>query len=231
MTVSAGVQGLMLTAAIILIGLYLLVGAAAYFYSDSIIFQPQAINFSDKSYIYKLTTPSGEKIHAKFFANEEAEFTILFSHENAEDIYTSTPFFEELSRAGFNVFAYDYRGYGISEGRPSEKNTYQDIETAYDFLVNEKKFAPEKIILHGRSLGGAVAVDLASRRKCGGLIVESSFVSAFRVMTVVPVFPFDKFASLRKIGRVNCPVLVFTRSKTPGTTIWRPSPEDVILPR
>jgi fermentation-respiration switch protein FrsA (DUF1100 family) len=210
----------MLTAAIILIGLYFLIGAAAYFYSDSIIFQPQAIDFSDKSYIYKLVTPSGEKIHAKFFENQEAEFTILFSHGNAEDIFTSTPFFEELSRAGFNVFAYDYRGYGISEGRPSEKNAYLDIETAYNFLVNEKRIAPEKIILHGRSLGGAVAIDLASRRKCGGMIVESTFVSAFRVMTGVPILPFDKFESLKKIGSVNCPVLVIHGTSDTLIPFW-----------
>ena len=117
------------------------------------------------------------------------------------------PFFEKLSSAGFNVLAYDYRGYGTSEGTPSEINSYEDIETAYNYLVNEQKIAPEKIIIHGRSLGGAISIDLASRQKCGGLIVESSFVSAFRVMTGISLYPFDKFESINKMGKVKSPVL------------------------
>lgn len=197
----------MLSAFIILFTLYILIGVFAYFRADEMIFQPQKLNFKDDASIIKLNTPTDEKISAKFFKNEKADFTILFSHGNAEDIFTSTPFFQELSKAGFNVLAYDYRGYGTSDGKPSEKNAYEDIETAYNYLINEQKIAPEKIIIHGRSLGGAVSIDLAARKKCGALIVESSFVSAFRVMTRIPIFPFDKFESIHKIGSVKCPAL------------------------
>ncbi len=186
---------------------YLLLGLFAYFRAESMIFQPQKLNFKDDSSIIKLITPNGEKISAKFFKNVNADFTILFSHGNAEDIFNSSPFFEDLSESGFNVLAYDYRGYGSSEGKPSEKNAYEDIETAYNYLVNELKIAPEKIIIHGRSLGGSVSVDLAFRQICGGLIVESSFVSAFRVMTNFKIFPFDKFESINKIQNVKCPIL------------------------
>lgn len=198
---------LMIAVFIVLVVPYLLIGVFAYFRADEMIFHPHQISFKDDYSIIKLTTSNGEKISAKFFKNEKAEFTILYSHGNAEDIFTSTPFFEKLSAAGFNVLAYDYRGYGTSEGIPSEKNSYEDIETAYNYLVNEQKIAPEQIITHGRSLGGAIAVDLASRKKCGGLIVESSFVSAFRVMTGISVYPFDKFESINKIGEVKCPIL------------------------
>jgi fermentation-respiration switch protein FrsA (DUF1100 family) len=197
----------MLTVFFILLTIYFLVGVVAYFRADSIIFQPQKLNFIDDASIIKLSTPNSEKISAKFFKNEKTEFTILFSHGNAEDIFTSTPFFEDLSEAGFNVLAYDYRGYGTSEGSPSEKNSYEDIETAYNYLVNELNIQPEKIIIHGRSLGGAVSIDLASRKKCGGLIVESTFVTAFRVMTKVSIYPFDRFESIKKIGNVKYPIL------------------------
>lgn len=210
----------MFFAFIILLILYILVGAFAYFRADSIIFQPQSIDFKDKSYIHKFATPNGEKISAKFFKNETAQFTILFSQGNAEDILTSTPFFEELSKLGFNVLAYDYRGYGISEGKPSEKNSYEDIETAYNYLVNEKQIPPEKIIIFGRSLGGAISIDLASRKKCGGLIVESSFVSAFRVMTKVQLYPFDKFESINKIKQINCPILFIHGTKDSVIPTW-----------
>src|SRR3954464_15618099 len=110
---------------------YLALGIIAYFLADRLIFQPQPVVYRDHDSILKLATPNGEKISAKFFKNEKAELTILFSHGNAEEIVGSSPFFEELSRAGFNVFAYDYRGYGTSDGTPSEQNSYEDAETAY----------------------------------------------------------------------------------------------------
>jgi abhydrolase domain-containing protein 17 len=186
---------------------YLGLGIIAYFLADKLIFQPQPAFFDEKDSTLKLAAPNGEKISAKFFANPNAELTILFSHGNAEDIFGSTRFFEKLRDAGFNVFAYDYRGYGTSEGVPSEQNSYEDAETAYNYLVDELKIAPEKIILHGRSLGAAAAIDLASRKPCGALVVESAFVSAFRVLTRYPIFPFDKFNNLKKIKKVRCPVL------------------------
>ena len=186
---------------------YLALGIIAYFLADKIIFQPQPAVYLDNDSDLKLATPGGEKISARLFKNEAAEFTILFSHGNAEDIFGSTPFFEKLRAAGFNVFAYDYRGYGASDGKPSEQNSYEDAETAYNYLVSELKIAPEKIIIHGRSLGAAVSIDLASKKKCGGLIIESAFVSAFRVLTRYRIYPFDRFSNLSKIGRVKCPSL------------------------
>ncbi len=199
---------------------YLGLGIIAYFLADKIIFQPQPAFFSDKESTLKLTAPNGEKISAKFFEHPNAEFTILFSHGNAEDIFGSTPFFEKLRDAGFNVLAYDYRGYGASEGKPSEQNSYEDAETAYNYLTNDLKIAPEKIIFHGRSLGAAVSIDLASRKPCGGLIVESAFVSAFRVLTHYPIYPFDKFQNLDKIKRVKCPALFIHGKKDEIIPFW-----------
>lgn len=194
---------------LILIPLFVYLGlaAAAYFLADKLIFQPQPAFYDEKDSSLKLAVPGGEKISARFYKNESAEYTILFSHGNAEDIFGSNPFFEELRRAGFNALAYDYRGYGTSEGRASERNSYEDAETAYNYLTGELKIAPEKIIIHGRSLGAAVAIDLAARKKCGGLVVESAFVSAFRVLTRYPIFPFDKFQNLDKIKQIKCPAL------------------------
>jgi abhydrolase domain-containing protein 17 len=200
--------------------LYVGFGVYAYFFADSLIFQPQPQLTKDDNSVFKLTTPNGEKISAKFFKNETATFTILYSHGNAEEINELSPFFHELSKAGFNVLAYEYRGYGSSDGKPSEKNAYEDIETAYNYLVNERNIFPEKIIIHGRSLGGAVSIDLASRKKCGGLIVESSFVSAFRVATKVAIYPFDKFESIRKIDSLKCPILFIHGKSDTLIPIW-----------
>lgn len=205
---------------IISVLLYFFVMIFAHTLADQIIFQPQSAFYRDDDSILKLATESGEKISATYLKNPEAEFTILFSHGNAEDIGTAATFLSELQNAGFSVFAYDYRGYGTSEGKPSEQNSYQDIEAAYNYLTGELKIPAEKIILLGRSLGGAVSIDLAARKPCGGLIAESTFVSAFRVMTKHKIFPFDKFDSLSKIENVKCPVLVIHGKKDTLIPFW-----------
>lgn len=199
---------------------YLFVMIFAHAFADQIIFQPQHAFYKDDYSILKLTTLNGEKISAKFLQKPGAEFTILFSHGNAEDIGTVSSFLNELQSAGFSVFAYDYRGYGTSGGKPSEEKSYQDIEAAYNYLIDELKIPAEKIIVHGRSLGGAISIDLASRKPCGGLIAESTFVSAFRVITKYRIFPFDKFESLRKIKKVNCPVLFIHGRKDTLIPFW-----------
>jgi abhydrolase domain-containing protein 17 len=202
------------------VALYLGLGIYAYFFADSVIFQPQPSSFHDNGSILKIAGPHGEKIAARFFKNVNAEFTILYSHGNAENTGELSPFFEELSNQGFNVLAYDYRGYGESDGKPSEQNAYEDSETAYNYLVNEQKILPEKIIIFGHSLGGAVAIDLASQKVCGGLIAESTFVTAFRVITRVQIYPFDKFQSINKIQNVKCPVLVIHGKKDSIIPFW-----------
>jgi fermentation-respiration switch protein FrsA (DUF1100 family) len=187
---------------------YLGLFIVAYFFPDNVIFQPQPSSYKDDADIIKLNTPGGKKISAKYYSNKQAVYTILFSHGNAEDIGDTEPLIWYLRDAGFNVLTYDYRGYGTSEGGPSEQNSYEDIESAYKYLTQELKTPPDRIILHGRSLGGGPSIDLAAREPVGGLILESTFTSAFRVVTRWRVIPFDKFENINKIVSVRCPVLV-----------------------
>ena len=109
---------------------------------------------------------------------------------------------------GFSVLAYDYHGYGTSEGAPTEANCYRDIEAAYDYLTRTLQVPPHCIIIHGRSVGGGPSIDLATRRPCGGLILESAFTTAFRTFWIGYVLPGDHFRNIDKITRVACPVLV-----------------------
>lgn len=178
-----------------------------YFYAERLIFQPQIPLYRDDLQIIKLTTSDNEKISAKFYENPNASHVIFFSHGNAEDIGGTDSILKDFQKSGFAVLSFDYRGYGTSEGTPSEERVYRDIEVAYEYLVSELNFPPEKIIARGRSLGGAVAINLASRKKLGGLIVESSFVSAYRVLTKIQIFPFDQFQSIKRIREVDCPIL------------------------
>jgi fermentation-respiration switch protein FrsA (DUF1100 family) len=180
----------------------------AVFYGDKIIFQPQPATYQNTQQIIRLSSGKQSFISAIYLKNPQARYTILYSHGNAEDIGLILPILKEIRDNGFSVLAYDYQGYGTSDGTPSEENAYQDAGAVYAYLVNQLGIPPARIIAHGRSLGGAVAVDLASRQPLGGLIIESSFLSAYRVLTRIPLFPLDKFQSAAKLKKVRCPVLV-----------------------
>ena len=180
----------------------------AWLFPDKVIFRPPTSSYKNDDSVIKLQTTNGEIITAKFYENSSAVFTILFSHGNAEDIGTIEPFILKLKDEGFSVLSYDYRGYGTSEGSPSETNTYEDITAAYKYLVEAKNIPTNRIILHGRSLGGGVATDLAAREPVGGLILESTFTSASRVLSRIKILPFDKFETINKIVAVKCPVMI-----------------------
>ena len=198
------IRSMILIPICVLLGLLIV----AIFFADRAIFRPQTSSYKDTADVIKLKTEDSEPISAKFYENEQATYTILFSHGNAEDIGMIEPLARRLRDLGVNVLTYDYQGYGTSSGSPSEENAYEAIDAAYDYLLTEKRTDPKRIILHGRSLGGGVAVDLASRKPVAGLILESTFTSAFRVVTRYPLFPFDKFENIKKIENVTSPVLV-----------------------
>lgn len=140
-----------------------------------------------------------------------ARFTILFSHGNAVDLGQMSSFYLGLgSRLNCNIFSYDYSGYGVSSGKPSEKNLYADIDAAWHALRTRYGISPENIILYGQSIGTVPTVDLASRYEVGAVILHSPLTSGMRV-----AFPntrrtwfFDAFPSIDKVPKVTSPVLV-----------------------
>jgi fermentation-respiration switch protein FrsA (DUF1100 family) len=138
--------------------------------------------------------------------------TLLWFHGNAGNITHRYAVIEKLIELQVAVFIIDYRGYGRSEGSPSEQGLYADARGAWDYLVNERKVSPGNIIVFGDSLGGAVAIDLATKIDPAGLIVQSSFTSisdmAAQAMPFFPGFILrTKMDSLAKIPSVRCPKL------------------------
>src|SRR5215471_1594899 len=188
-------------------GLYLALLIVAFF-SDRLIFLPHPSSYKDGQEILKLTTRSGKKISALYLVNPQAKFTLLVSHGNAEDLGDDRFWLEELEHAGFSILAYDYEGYGTSEGKPGERAAYEDESAAYDYLTQTLGVATDKIIIYGRSVGSGPAVHLAARKPVAGLILQSPFVSAFRVLTRVPLLPFDKFPNYKDNRKVHCPLLI-----------------------
>ena len=178
------------------------------FFARFVIFKPPEPTYDAKEKgIITFRGVESNKIAAVYFPAKTNNFTIFFCHGNAEDIGIRIPVFKALNYLGYGVFAFDYRGYGLSSGRPTVKNTYVDSESAFSYLTKNLGVPPDKIILHGQSLGGGIAIPLAVKHKVAGLIVESSFVTAFRVLTRIPIYPFDKYKNIDKIKNVHCPVL------------------------
>jgi len=151
----------------------------------------------------------GVKIHG-WWVQRDGPLATLFLHGNAGNLTHRAPRMLEIAAAGSSVLVLDYRGYGKSEGRPSEQGLYRDAEAGFIFLLG-KGYRPEQIILHGESLGTSVAIDLASRRPCAGLVLEAPFTSAADVAaTVVPVIGpllIRGFNSLPKIRWIRVPKL------------------------
>lgn len=172
------------------------------------LFRPQPASYTDNTDVLKLVIRTGQKISALYLPNPMAYFTILLSHGNMSDLGLCLPLAQQMHAQGFALLVYDYPGYGTSEGMPSEQGTYDAIDAAYEFLTVQRKISPHKIILYGRSLGGGPTIDLASRVTPGGVIVESTFISTFRVKTRIPLFPFDKFCSLKKAPKITSPTLI-----------------------
>lgn len=205
---------------LLLLALYLGLLLFAVFLSDSMIFLPHPSSYKDSAEILKITTAGGKKISAVYLPNPAAKFTLLVSHGNAEDLGDDRYWLDNLRHAGFNVFAYDYEGYGTSEGRATEKSVYEDEAAAYEFLAVDLKTPPDRIIIFGRSVGAGPATYIAARRPSAGLILQSPFVSAFRVLTRIPLLPFDKFPNYKNIRHVHSPVLIMHSHADSVIAFW-----------
>ncbi len=161
-----------------------------------------------------LTTSDNEQLHGWYIPAPDSRGVLLFFHGNAGNIshrLDSIRIFHEL---GLDTLIIDYRGYGQSTGNASEQGTYLDAQATWDYLINDRRIPADRIIVFGRSLGGAVGAWLGVQNTPAALIIESSFSSgvdmAHRLYPFLPSrlitrlqYPVVDYAS-----RLNCPVLV-----------------------
>jgi fermentation-respiration switch protein FrsA (DUF1100 family) len=161
-----------------------------------------------------LTSEDGVRLHAFFLPAAGASRALLFLHGNAGNASHRLPNAAALARLGIHVLLPDYRGYGLSEGRPSEAGVYADARAGLAHLVDAVGIPERRIVVFGRSLGGAVAVDLARDRELAGVILESTFTSASGVVrksfgSLLAPLARGRFESDAKIGRIRAPLLFF----------------------
>lgn len=202
---------------------------ATYVFAGSLIFFPRreldgnpserGLPFEDVSF----RAGDGTSLHGWFLPGT-GRGTVLFCHGNAGNISHRLDSLEIFHHLGLSVFIFDYRGYGKSEGKPTEEGVYSDVEGAWRHLAEDRKIPAGKIVIFGRSLGGAVAAQAAERFRPAGLILESTFTSLAGVgshhyfFLPVRLIVGDAFNTLGRMKDISCPVLVAS------------SPDDEIVP-
>jgi fermentation-respiration switch protein FrsA (DUF1100 family) len=187
---------------------YVLLAIGAHFLSQSMMFPRPPVKYTMGPDYIQLATPDGVKLAARHWPNPQAKHTLLYLHGNYEELGGLGEYIPEFVKAGYAVFAIDYRGYGHSEGTPNEANVYADTLLAYEYMRTKLGLPADRIIPFGYSLGSGPAVELALRQPVAGLVLQGPFLSAYRVMTHIPVFPGDKFVNLSKAPLLRCPVMV-----------------------
>ena len=220
----------MLTALLTIAGFYLILLVALYVFQARLVYFPLrqlTATPRDCRMAYEevdLTAADGTKLSAWFVPAAEPRGVVLVCHGNAGNISHRLDTLDVFHRLRLSVLLFDYRGYGQSEGSPSEEGTYQDAEAAWSYLVKERGIAPGEIVVFGRSLGGAIAARLAAQHPPRALILESTFTSlpdvAAKIYFFLPVrllarFRYDTAASVREAA---CPILIVH------------SPQDELIP-
>jgi len=195
----------------------------AMFFSERFIFPYNKSSYGEGVRgLVMLRSEDGIQIATRYFkyADEEKEkYLILYFHGNYEDIGHTDEIADVMFTLKASVLAMDYRGYGLSGGKPTEKDTYADAELVY-IKALELGYAPERIIIWGRSVGSGVATEMAKRKQVKALVIESGFCSAFRVATKVPIVPFDQFNNLKKIGEIDEMLFTIHGDKDRTIPMW-----------
>jgi len=200
--------------------IYLFLILLLYMFQGQMLFLPEREHFRSpqsmglESEDVWVETSDGKRIHGWYFNKEGAKKVVVLSHGNAGNISGRLEIAEMLLDLDVSVLMYDYRGYGKSEGRPSEKGLYRDIEAVIEFLTEQRDYRENQIILYGRSLGGGVSAYGASKYNIGGLVLDSAFqdlkTMASDIYPIVPTFLVRyNFSAINYLQSIeNIPVMI-----------------------
>ncbi len=203
-----------------LVALYFGLSVLIYFFQRMMVYHPEkniiqtpaagGLEFEEVI----VRTSDGISIHGWFVPHESPRATLLYLHGNAGNISGRVESIHLLHTLGLSVYIIDYRGYGKSTGKPSEKGTYRDAEAAWNYLTEQREIPSDQIIIYGRSLGGAVAIWLAAHHTPRALMVGSTFSTIRDIAEdLFPGFPARilsriHYNSKKYIRQVRCPVLI-----------------------
>lgn len=216
----------LLSVGVVVVILYSIACLYLFFQQTRFIFFPSAViettpkffNLDYQEVWLPVTTNSGkvERIHGWWIPTSQPHAKVLlYLHGNGINIGANVTHANRFHQMGFSVLLIDYRGYGRSEGSPTESGVYQDAAAAWDYLIKQQ-IKPSQVFIYGHSLGGAIAIDLAVKHpQAAGLIVESSFTSIQEMVDyqgMYRIFPVNlllhqRFDSISKVRSLQLPVL------------------------
>ena len=192
--------------------MYLMQSRFVYYPSKGVTSTPSAarLKFEDIT----VRTADGEAVHGWFVPADVQAPTVFFCHGNGGNIGDRLDLVSMLHDLGLSVCVFDYRGYGQSTGKPTEKGTYLDADAMWAHLTGARGVHPDRIVVWGESLGGAVAAWVAEQKHPAGLILESTFTSlpdmAARLYPYMPGrwLCRNRYPTVDRLARITCPVLV-----------------------
>lgn len=202
----------------VLILIYVSFCGLYFFFQKSLIFYPQKLSDQYKFHFQNLKeevyleAEDGARIHGLLFETNSSRGVILYFHGNAGSLAGWGYIAEELLPLGYDLFIIDYRTYGKSRGKLTQRSLFSDAQLAYNYLL--KSYQKENIIIYGRSIGTGVAIDLASNKNPAKLILESPFYSLVDVARYhVPWIPHNLILKFpmrtdKKIKNIECPILI-----------------------
>jgi len=196
------------------LGVILYIMQPTFLYSPvrEVLYTPEELGMDFENVVFE--TEDGLNLNGWYIPVENSQYTVLFCHGNGGNIVHRLDSINIFYKLGLNCFIFDYRGYGESEGQPSEEGTYLDARAAYKWLTEEKKVSPKNIIVFGRSLGGSIAAQLAAKVEVRALVVESTFTSYVDIgrkfYPYMPVRWFARFSyeTIDYIKEVHYPVMI-----------------------
>jgi fermentation-respiration switch protein FrsA (DUF1100 family) len=211
---------MLISLAVVLFIAYSVLGWTLYFMQPTFLYRPvrevpytpDELGLDFESVLFK--SGDGLLLSAWYIPAENSELTVLFCHGNGGNMFHCLDSINIFYNLGLDCFVFDYRGYGNSEGKPTEAGTYLDVMAAYKWLTEEKKMSPADIIIFGRSLGGSIAAQLAGKVEARALIIESAFTSYVGIgrkfYPYMPVRWFARFSykTIDYIKDVLCPAMI-----------------------
>jgi len=195
----------------------------AFLLSEKLIFPYNECSY-DRSLpgLIMLETEDQIPVAARLWKKHGSNTLVLLFHGNFEDLGQLDIVSKGIMKLGFSVLSIDYRGYGLSEGKPNERNCYADAR----LLVQKAQalgYRSSDIILWGRSIGSGPATQLATEINARALVLESPFITAFRTTTHIPLLPFDRFNNLSKMTKVTSPLLIIHGKRDRIIPAWHSS--------
>jgi hypothetical protein len=188
---------------------YLALAGFALLFADRLAFPAPPTSYRDGPETIKFTYgEAGEAVTLQYLPQPQSRFLIVYHHGNGEDLGTIQDRLEILYKAGFAVLAWDYPGYGTSDGSASESSVITAAKALLESIPQRYGYSIEQTIQYGRSIGGGPALALASEYPVAGVILEGTFTSIFEVGLPVNILPWDIFNNLQRIPRIQCPVIV-----------------------